>query len=283
MNSAATFTLSQLADLKFPPQEHIISHGILHKRSKLVVAGAPKSLKSFATNTMAVQLLIGGNLFGVHSIHSRMRENYFHIEPVERVLIIEQELGLHDNQGRFVPLFDSLTQDERGIVGKGLFIRSCDYELRFDGKGREKLHNVIMEVKPQVVIFDPFIKFHSADENDPSEMNGIMRGLSQMQHALDFALVLIHHINKSEEKSGLDLLRGGSSIAADLDTCMLIHSQNRAAGLIRVETILKRGKPIEEYVLRLNDETLRMEFYSWYQTYAKEVVKATKAKAAIVN
>lgn len=277
-----TVNFGQLRNLQFPPESHIISNGIMKRHSKLIVAASPKSYKSFLMNTMLVQLLTGGHLFGAYRNHSRIREDLFHIEPVDRVLLIEQELGLEDNRDRLVPFYQSLSHLEQQCVESGLFLHSCDYDLRLDEtKGRERLGNVIAKVKPQVVVFDPLIKFHHADENDPSEMNSVMLNLSRMQQNLDFTSGIIHHNNKSADKDGLDLLRGGSSIAGDLDTCLQVTVWNRSAAMVKIDTILKRGKPIEPYILKLNEDTLRMEFYGWQKTLKKDLAKGATAGESV--
>ena len=261
--------------MEFPPETHIIGNGILKKNSKLVVAAPPKSYKSFMVNTMLVQLLTGGHLFNVHATHAKQTVKMFPIEPVERVLLLEQELGLEDNRDRFKPFWESLRHEERLKMESGLYFHSCDFQLRLDDKtGYERVGNIISSVQPQVVVMDPLIKFHRSDENDPTAMNIVMCNLSELQQQQGFSSVLIHHHNKSSDKQGLDMLRGGSSIAGDLDTCLQVTVHNRSAAIIKIDTILKRGKPVPSYMLQLDPSTLRMNFREW-TAQSKEELKST--------
>jgi hypothetical protein len=266
-----TLSFEELRQLTFPPETHIIGNGLFKKGSKLIVTAAPKSYKSFTLNTMISQLLTGGHLFGAFTNHARLRQDIFHISPVNRVLLIEQELGMEDNKERLIPYWESLSDEHKAIIDKRLFIHSCDFDLRLDTElGCSTIEKVVREKQPDVVCFDPLIKFHRQNENDPSIMNTIMCNLSKMSQALDFSTILNHHNNKNAEKQDLDKLRGGSSIAGDLDTCLILDVYNRNSAIIKVETILRRGKPISPYLLQLNKDTLRMEFHSWYKGKREE-------------
>lgn len=274
-----TLSFGELRRLEFPPETHIISDGILKKNSKLIVAAAPKTYKSFLVNTMIMQLLTGGHLFGVFTNHARQRQDMFHIEPVKRVLVIEQELGLEDNRDRLLPYWESLDPLQQALVEESLLIHSCNFRIRLDEtQGYEQMKQIIGESGAQVVVFDPLIKFHRQNENDPSCMNMVMCNLSELSYELDFTSVIIHHHNKNGEMQDLARLRGGSSIAGDLDTCFQLEIFNRKAAIIKVETVLKRGKPIQPFLLRLNPDTLRMEFKEWYQGKKREGAADTESK-----
>jgi RecA-family ATPase len=277
-----TLSFGELRKLTFPPETHIIGNGILKKNSKLFVAAAPKTYKSFLVNTMIMQLLTGGHLFGAFTNHARQRQDMFHIEPVKRILLVEQELGLEDNRDRLLPYWQSLSPSQQALVEESLLIHSCNFRIRLDEvEGYKQMKEIIGESKAQVVVFDPLIKFHRQNENDPSCMNMVMCNLSELSYDLDFTSVIIHHHNKNVEMQDLARLRGGSSIAGDLDTCLQLSIHNRDAAIIKVETVLKRGKPISPYLLRLNQDTLRMEFKEWYK--GKKRDGAADSESELVN
>lgn len=272
-----TYSLDELFTLEFPPENHIIGSGLLSKNSIMAVAAPPKSYKSFSTNTMLVELLIGSNLFGVTRAHARTVEEVFPIQQINRVLLIEQEIGLQDTQARLRELVLTLPAHQQEIVRKGFFVRSCDYELKADKAiGMQRIAALIEETKPDIVCIDPLAKFHTSEENSPSEMGRIMLNLRELIHKYDITIILIHHTGKVEEgKATLDLLRGASSIAADIDTGMILHVINKPASIIWVDIELRRGKPIPPFKIKLNHQTLRTEFAGWAKakaSYASEAV-----------
>src|ERR1700757_4298149 len=151
-----TLSFGELRRLVFPPETHIIGNGILKKNSKLLVAASPKSYKSFLVNTMIMQLLTGGHLFGAFTNHARQRQDLFHINPVKKVLLIEQELGLEDNRDRLLPYWKSLSPIEQAIVEESFLIHSCNFRIRLDEThGYEQMKEIIGESGAEVVVFDP--------------------------------------------------------------------------------------------------------------------------------
>lgn len=261
-----TYSFAELRALTFPPENNIIGHGLLSRNSIMAIAAPPKSFKSFSTNTLLLELLIGGYLFGVTRKHANRTDHLFPINPVKRVLLIEQEIGLQDTQARLVELHDHLlVPGHQALMRDNLFIRSCDYDLRLDrDAGVAKLSSIIAAIRPDVVAFDPLTKFHTSDENSPSEMGRIMLELRQLIHKHDTTGILLHHTGKNEDgKTILDLLRGASAIAADIDTGMVFHVVNRSASMVWVDIDLRRGRPIPPFKLKLNHETLRFEFCGW--------------------
>src|SRR6266496_5263927 len=86
-----TYSFEELLQLTFPPETHIIGSGLLSKNSVMALFAPPKNYKSFALNTIIMQLLTGGNLFNVQRNHARQIEHVFPVIPVKRVLLLEQE------------------------------------------------------------------------------------------------------------------------------------------------------------------------------------------------
>jgi len=283
-----TYSFAELRTLQFPPENHIIGNGLLSRNSIMVIAAPPKSLKSFTLNTIIMQLLTGEPLFGVSRSHARRVEYLFPIAAVKRVLLIEQEIGLQDTQSRLLDLAATLTPEHQALVDQGFFIRSCDYDLRLDSiLGLQRIRAIIDEIRPDIVCIDPLTKFHTSEENSPSEMGRIMLALRQIIHTFNTTLIILHHTGKNEEgKEGLDLLRGASSIAGDIDTGLNLHIVNRPASILWADVVLRRGKPIPSFKLKLNHQTLRTEFYGWtkskesYQTEAvlSQVQEVTKVE-----
>lgn len=276
-----TYSFQQLKQLTFPPETHIIGNGLLSKNSVMALFAPPKSYKSFTLNTIILQLLTGGSLFNVHRSHARTMEHMFQVIPVNRVLLIEQEIGLQDTQERWLELYRGLDQVEQQKVDAGFYLRSCDYDLRLDSEmGIKRIRSVVEEVKPDILCIDPLTKFHTSDENSPSEMGNVMLELRKIIHDFDITIILLHHTGKNEDgKSGLDLLRGASSIAGDIDTGLGLHVTNRNASIIWADVVTRRGKPIGSFRLKLDHETLRTEFHGWCKS--KESYQQDAALAQI--
>lgn len=280
---AKTYKFSELRRLEFPPENKIIGGGFMSRHSVTALFAPPKSYKSFATNTILVQLLTGDPLFGVSRFHSRHIEHVFPITPVKRVLLIEQEIGPEDAKERLMGIFNTLPLAQQAIMDEHLYVRSCDYDLRLDAaNGINKIRSIVDEVRPDVLCLDPLAKFHTSDENSPSEMGKVMLELRRINQDFDTTSLLIHHSGKNEEgKTGLDLMRGASSIAADIDTGLCIHVINRPASILWAEVVHRRGKPIPPFKLKLNHDTLLMEFHGW--TKSKETYQSEASLSQVLE
>jgi len=99
--------------------------------------------------------------------------------------------------------------------------------------GDARLLEVARQRKP-VIIFDSFIRFHSADENAASEIALVMPHLRALAHA-GATIVLLHHRGKEE----VSKYRGSSDILAGVDMAFSV-SQDRQARLIHVRVIKSR-------------------------------------------
>ncbi len=254
----------------------LIEEGILKDNAIMFVGGPPKSYKSFVSNTVAVDLIVGRNLFtAIRSDHGR-HSLAFNIPKPQRVLIFEQEIGEDDFEDRLKPLYESLLPDKQKLMDDNLFTHSLDHSLQFDTpEGLRLIDEVIGDIKPSVTIFDPLIEFHTSDENSPTAMAKVMRCLDWLRERHKFATIIDHHAGKEGviKRSGGDAMRGASSIYGKLDTYLALKPVNRNASLIEAEFTVRRGKPICPFYLQLNPLTMRADFKDWKSRASQEKTK----------
>jgi hypothetical protein len=94
--------------------------------------------------------------------------------------------------------------------------------------GSELLLTIAKETRPLIII-DPFRYFHTAEENDSTEMSGVMQYLRACA-AHGCAVVILHHPAKAEGSTG----RGSSAIRGACDLAFL-HSLDKESGLITLK------------------------------------------------
>ena len=78
---------------------------------------------------------------------------------------------------------------------------------------RQRLRQTIQKVRPVLLILDPLIRMHSADENVSKDIAPILGYLRQLQREFHMAVLLVHHARKrsGQERPG-QLLRGSSDL-----------------------------------------------------------------------
>jgi RecA-family ATPase len=248
----------------FTKSPFIIDEGLLNEQGILFIGGPPKSYKSFAMNTLAYHLVTGTNLFG--ATHKKARHEYprFNVQKPYRVLLLEQEIGDYSLKDRLKPIADSLPEPQRANFYDNLYTHSCDRTLRLDEKlGCERIRDLCLAAKAEVLCLDPFVEFHHTDENSTQEMLKTLRGVDFLRDSLKIAVVISHHAGKSLALGGADSLRGSSAIFGKGDSYVMLSVHNREAGFIRVNPTIRRGVPIRDFLIRLDWTTLTFRFHAW--------------------
>lgn len=149
--------------------------------------------------------------------------------PVERILYIEQEIGRNETRDRMAR-FHKHYNDPK-VIERMRFVTRPKQRFSLDkgSKGLLELKNELEEYRPQVVVFDPFRKMTSHDENSSTEMTKVFATLAELQAQYEFAAILIHHSGKPSEsrKQGTpEAMRGSSEIYAHGDTYMMVTKPN---------------------------------------------------------
>src|SRR6185312_13947725 len=101
------------------------------------------------------------------------------------------------DSGRDRPLIIT-KRDERGTIIAHPVVRDLVAELLRRG--------IVL------LVVDPFVQSHTAEENRNEEMNAVMSLWSQVAHLANCAVWLIHHFRKGGQGGDSDSFRGAASI-----------------------------------------------------------------------
>jgi len=105
---------------------------------------------------------------------------------------------------------------------------------------RRQLQQTAQRLRPRLLLLDPLVRLHGIDENNASEVAGLLAYLRQLQRQLDLSVMLVHHTRKNATggvASG-QTLRGSSDLHAFGDSNLylrraqdrlLLSSEHRAA------------------------------------------------------
>jgi hypothetical protein len=86
--------------------------------------------------------------------------------------------------------------------------------LRLDTPAdRQRLSNTVQQLQPVLLILDPLIRLHRVDENDATQIAGLLSFLRQLQRQFKVAVLLVHHARKDSNSSRPgQALRGSSEL-----------------------------------------------------------------------
>lgn len=93
---------------------------------------------------------------------------------------------------------------------------------------REGLRATVSELRPTLLILDPFIRLHRADENASKDVAPLLGYLRELQRQFGMAVLLVHHVRKgsSAERPG-QALRGSSDLHGWGDSNLYIRRNSK--------------------------------------------------------
>jgi hypothetical protein len=103
--------------------------------------------------------------------------------------------------------------------------------------GLERLAATVAQVAPRLLILDPLIRLHRADENSAADMAVVLDGLRLLARASECAILLVHHTRKAPAGGVAGhSLRGSSDLHAFGDTNLYLRRLGPDAALeLRIE------------------------------------------------
>lgn len=104
-------------------------------------------------------------------------------------------------------------------------------------EGLDRLAATLAAQQPRLLILDPLIRLHRADENSSTEMAVILDGLRALARATACAILLVHHTRKAPAGGSAGLgLRGSSDLHAFGDSNLYIRRLGADGALeLRIE------------------------------------------------
>lgn len=201
----ATISAGEL-ETKAAPVNWIVENLFLEAGAG-ILGGAPKSCKSFFALDLCVAIASGTPCAG------RLRT--LSQGPVV-LLCAEDPTAVVSS--RLAALAAA-----RGRTLQDLPIRIIVEPLVRLPEGIERLAATLIESQPRLLLLDPLIRLHRADENSASEMSVILDGLRGLARRSKTAILLVHHARKAASGSSGGGLRGSSDLHAFGDSNLYLR------------------------------------------------------------
>jgi RecA-family ATPase len=154
-----------------------------------IVGGEPKCCKSFLALDMAVS--VAG---GVPCLRR------FASIQTGRVLLFAAEDALHVVRQRLAGI---ALAAGRSLADLDIHVITAP-SVRLDvERDRDALVETIAELRPKLLVLDPFVRLHRIDENLSGEVAPLLAYLRELQRRFHVAVVLVHHARKGGAKMRL--------------------------------------------------------------------------------
>jgi RecA-family ATPase len=183
-----------------------------------IVGGEPKCCKSFLALDMAVS--VAG---GVPCLRR------FVPAQTGRVLLFAAEDALHVVRQRLagIALAAGRVLDDLDIH----VITAPSVRLDVE-RDRDALVETIAELRPKLLVLDPFVRLHRVDENLSGEVAPLLAYLRELQRRFHVAVALVHHARKGGAKMRAgQALRGSSEFHAWGDSNLYLRRHGEQLAL----------------------------------------------------
>ena len=218
-----------------PPDIREVIENCLHIGCTLL-AGSPKSGKSWAALAMAISVATGGKFLSARDVKRPGRVGYY---------------ALEESEGRTSKRLRML------VEAPDIALQNIDfiYELKpMYGGGLEELELYCKRFKPDLLVIDTLMAFVSSNpgtngnvfKNEYRELKAI-RDLAVRN---DVAILVVHHTNKSGLE-GLGKVAGSGGITAAPDSIWILTRQPQKRAVL---TIVGREVEDQELLLEFNLE-----------------------------
>lgn len=194
------YPASSFVQLDLPKVPYFV-RGWLPRLGKGLLYAPPKSGKSFLTYQLARCIASGEEFLGLPTSKGR-------------VLILQFELGEYVVQSRL---------KSTGKKYPNVYIGTT-FSMKLDTReGKDELVQAVAEVRPDVLILDPFYKVLKGDENEAHDVLVVTDFLDQLIEEFRCSVFIIHHPGKDISKGG----RGSSVLEGWVDSYIEMRRVNQ--------------------------------------------------------
>lgn len=176
-----------------------------------IIGGAPKCYKSWLGLDLALSVATGTLCLGSYQV-LEPGPALIYLAEDDLVVVRERVEGILRHRGL-------------GLGGLAMHAITAT-GLRLDRESdRARLFETARSLAPKILLLDPLVRLHGLDENNSSEVAGLLGYLRILQRELHLAVVLVHHTRKNAP-AGIQAgqgLRGSSDLHAFGDSNLYLR------------------------------------------------------------
>jgi hypothetical protein len=187
-----------------------------------VLGGEPKSKKSFLALDVAVSVASGTPC--LRRFPSPRKGN---------VLLFAAEDALHVVRKRLAGIAAAAGVDFRNLPIDVITAPTVRLDLP---DHQRKLRETVEQLRPRLLVLDPFVRLHRKDENVAAEVAPLLAYLRELQRLYQTAVLLVHHARKgaAHARAG-QALRGSSELHAWGDSNLYLRQKGDDELILTVE------------------------------------------------
>lgn len=223
------------------------------------IGGDSGSLKSYLAQHLTMCAITGNPFLG-----------QFPIENLDNrpILYIDEENRISTLKERLVKLKKGMPKDDKVCKLFTLIDAGIKFDAHQKGKGSEidqlnltEFKIMVAKYKPQIVVFDSFIRFFLGDENFSSDVRQVFDTIKAIMNENDCSCIVLHHTSKNTG-NGKSSLRGSGDIPASADSIIMMSYNANYKNYTLTHVKSRNTTECESLILKLNafDDKVSIDF-----------------------
>ncbi len=227
-------TISELLAKNYPRPAELIA-GVLHRRSKMTIAGGSKTYKTWAMLDLALSVATGTPWWDFPTTKGRVLYLNFELDDFffqERVTAILEAKDVSVEPANFASMtFRGWIIDALVLEAVATRVRNEDFSL---------------------IVIDPLYKLlEGRDENSAGDVALMLNELGVLAADIGAALLIAHHFSKGNQagKESIDRMSGSGVFHRDPDSLLML-TKHETEGAFVVECTLRNFRPVEPFCVQ---------------------------------
>ena len=242
MSQLATRLAHQLTPC--PEERRWLIEGLWADQAVGIVGGEPKCCKSFLALDIAVAVASGTPCL-----------RRFPTVRCGPVLLFAAEDALHIVRSRLEGIAQAADVRFEQLAIHVITAPTVRIDLEAD---RKRLRDTVGQIRPRLLVLDPFVRLHRVDENMASEVAPLLAYLREIQRRYETAVLLVHHSRKGGHARAGQALRGSSELHAWGDSNLYLRRQQGDRILLSVEHRAAAGSPALDLELDVDGQAVAL-------------------------
>jgi len=204
------------------------------------VAGLPETLKTWLCADLAVEC-------------TRETGLWLGLFPVTncKTLFIDQERWKGETQRRFSSILSAKNLSRESLKGN-LFLKSgTTIRLNIDSSF-QAFRTELLEMRPDLIIIDSFATFHTAPENDRSEIQKVLERIKELRNEIGCTFMFVNHETKMAFPNGepqgeptMGTMAGSIGIPASAEFMLTVRKVEDNTSMVwhTKSTLAQKAKP----------------------------------------
>lgn len=223
-----------------------ICEPFIARKSIGFVAGLPETLKTWLCADLAVEC-------------ARQDGMWLGMFPVTncKVLFVDQERWKGETQRRFGSIIAAKGLSRTDFKGSLHLKSGTTIRLNIDSS-YQAFRTELLEMRPDIVIVDSFVAFHTVPENDKAEIQKVLERVKTLRNEIGCTFLFIHHENKMAYPNGepqgepnMSTMSGSTGIPAAAEMCIIVRKVEEHTSMVWhvKSTLARKSKPFYASVI----------------------------------